>query len=1089
MKKILILILVFIAMISVNGVSQNYIVSSFSFYNNVTTGTGNSELPYISSDGTKIFQIDAGSDDIYAYNLTTPFELNSIVSPATIFDLTPYETVVNGFVFGNNGTEMFILGNGKIIKQFHLSTAWDISTASNTKNSTSLTTLIGVIGFPRAMDFKDDGTKMYFIEHNDIIYELNLSTAWDISTLSYNNKSITIQNMSGSTAGIVFVNGSILLGLTDTGDKIYQFPLSTAWDISTLSSSTANLYVGTKDTNPVGIAVSSNRSKIYYLGGISDNFYQYNEVIDTLGPEITSISMNDTTLTVGETSLLTIVFNEVVYNFTNTDITTIESGTLSAVSSSNNITWTSTFTPTASLTDLTNVITVTKTGLNDVYQNAGTGTNSTANYIVDTSRPEITSISMNDTTLIAGETSLLTIIFSEAVYNFSNTDITTIESGTLSAVSSSNNITWTSTFTPTASVTDLTNVITVTKTGLNDVYQNAGTGTNSTANYEILSVNLENISISLISLLNGNQSGNISFDISNPGNLTISTCNVLIGSTLSNGTLTGSSCAINFTTALNSTVQVITPTVYDNTSTSYTGTANSSLSIAYISKNLNTSLYHNLTTQYFVDNYTLTNPWGSTFLNIDFSLNSSDSIQVINVSSSTNISNQVEDDIIVEDTYYTIPGTSFTYGTNYPVYRTFNITNPYNITISNMILNLSILSYNSSLAFNYTNGTAKNYTDYSSYILTTLDNISYLGTQKFNLSYNSNVILRSLNVATYTIVSIDGVYLKHYNFTPQAQYYSNFTNFTGTITDSLATATYFQNWNTKLNWITAMTWNGSTQVHTATDNSNLLAISFNTTDLSIPVYFQLDYYVTHTDFASVGGGGGGGGGGTTIINVIGNDADKVLCEIIATPKEIILTEDTLFLELSILNREDFNIDPKFSFVHVTGDEALTNQLRITNTVSNIDGSKSQSIGIKLNSLSKGKAEASLVISTTKCKNVLVPIEINITKSSNVEQIFSNIEEKSIDMILSESFDEVFLGSKSTKENLTIIDKIAITINSVGGITMLLSFVVLLILLPVGKYRKIFPNTFWDYMARIILLIIAIAFIYILAKVGAFFLAS
>ena len=59
-------------------------------------------------------------------------------------------------------------------------------------------------------------------------------------------------------------------------------------------------------------------------------------------------------------------------------------------------------------------------------------------------------IVVSDTALRAGETSLVTFTFSEAVNGFDNADITA-ENGTLSAVASSDGgITWTATFTPSA---------------------------------------------------------------------------------------------------------------------------------------------------------------------------------------------------------------------------------------------------------------------------------------------------------------------------------------------------------------------------------------------------------------------------------------------------------------------------------------------------------------------------------------------------------------------------------------------------------------------------------------------------------------
>ena len=81
-----------------------------------------------------------------------------------------------------------------------------------------------------------------------------------------------------------------------------------------------------------------------------------------------TITLDDTTLTVGETATVTFAFNEAVTGFDNSDIT-VEGGTLSTVTSvDGGITWTATFTPTADITDTTNLI---KVGYDWIYVSSG----------------------------------------------------------------------------------------------------------------------------------------------------------------------------------------------------------------------------------------------------------------------------------------------------------------------------------------------------------------------------------------------------------------------------------------------------------------------------------------------------------------------------------------------------------------------------------------------------------------------------------------------------------------------------------------------------------------------------------------------
>src|SRR5205085_14037 len=72
--------------------------------------------------------------------------------------------------------------------------------------------------------------------------------------------------------------------------------------------------------------------------------------------------------------------------FDNSDVT-VENGTLGALTTSDNITWTAVFTPTAGIEVTTNVVTVAAT-FTDTAGNAGTGLAS-ANYAIDTAAPGV----------------------------------------------------------------------------------------------------------------------------------------------------------------------------------------------------------------------------------------------------------------------------------------------------------------------------------------------------------------------------------------------------------------------------------------------------------------------------------------------------------------------------------------------------------------------------------------------------------------------------------------------------------------------------------------------------------------------------
>ncbi|HEX2583998.1 MAG TPA: Ig-like domain-containing protein, partial [Steroidobacteraceae bacterium] len=245
-------------------------------------------------------------------------------------------------------------------------------------------------------------------------------------------------------------------------------------------------------------------------GPISSNNY----TIDTARP-VATIVVADAALAVGETSLVTITFSEAVTGFTNADLT-VDSGTLSAVSSSDGgVTWTATFTPTAGITDSTNVIILDSTGVTDAAGNVGAGAIGSNNYAIDLLRPAAT-IAVADTSITAGETSLVTFTFSESVTNFTNADVT-VSNGTLSAVSSSDGgITWTATLTPTANITDTTNIITLNNGGVQDLAGNPGIGTTDSNNYEVDTTRPTATIIVADTLLTAGETSAVTFTFSKP---------------------------------------------------------------------------------------------------------------------------------------------------------------------------------------------------------------------------------------------------------------------------------------------------------------------------------------------------------------------------------------------------------------------------------------------------------------------------------------------------------------------------------------------------------------------------------------------
>ncbi|QDM67667.1 Bap [Acinetobacter baumannii] len=193
-------------------------------------------------------------------------------------------------------------------------------------------------------------------------------------------------------------------------------------------------------------------------------------VVDIVPPTL-AITTDDLALAAGETANITFTFSEAVTGFDVSDIAVV-GGTLGALTTTDNITWTAVFTPDG--TGTAPSISVADNTYTDLAGNLGTGDvlDGTDGFVVDIVPPTL-AITTDDLALAAGETANISFIFSEAVTGFDANDITLI-GGTLSALVTTDNITWTAVFTPDGTGTAPS--ISVANGTYTDLAGNLGTG-------------------------------------------------------------------------------------------------------------------------------------------------------------------------------------------------------------------------------------------------------------------------------------------------------------------------------------------------------------------------------------------------------------------------------------------------------------------------------------------------------------------------------------------------------------------------------------------------------------------------------------
>ncbi|OMF50636.1 hypothetical protein BK138_26980 [Paenibacillus rhizosphaerae] len=277
------------------------------------------------------------------------------------------------------------------------------------------------------------------------------------------------------TATVVVAKVKLIIGDSSTvtikfSGAVTSFDLSS--DMTAQNGSLGNLstpdnitytatLTPTANINAKNNVITLNLAGVTYAGGLkgTGTIDSNNYEIDTERPTST-IAIADSKLMAGQTTTVTFTFSEAVKGVDLAD-PTVANGTLSNLSSSDGgKTWAATLTPTPGIQDNTNIITLDNTGVADLAGNAGEGTTNSANYEIDTVRPTAT-IVVADNELKPGETSLVTITFSEAVSDF-NLSSLTASNGTLSNLTSiDRERIWTVTLTPKANVNAADNFVTL----------------------------------------------------------------------------------------------------------------------------------------------------------------------------------------------------------------------------------------------------------------------------------------------------------------------------------------------------------------------------------------------------------------------------------------------------------------------------------------------------------------------------------------------------------------------------------------------------------------------------------------------------
>ena len=275
--KLKVFLVLFSLFFSSLALAEPTFIADFNIRSYQSSATGITFKP----DGTKMYITGIGADRILQYNLTTAFDITSAALEKSVLIRT-VEGAPEDVKFNSDGTVIFILGTGgNGIDRWSLSTPYDIGsiTAADSDH-----TEIG--GDPRGLAFNNDGTKMFVLNQtNTRVEEYNLSTPYNPDTKTLTN-TLTNATSSNFHQGLGFnADGSKMFvvkakgggGSSDADNKIDEYALSTAFDISSSSATLTGTFSPTHSSDEYlsGIAFNGSGTKMYHINWNGDEVREY----------------------------------------------------------------------------------------------------------------------------------------------------------------------------------------------------------------------------------------------------------------------------------------------------------------------------------------------------------------------------------------------------------------------------------------------------------------------------------------------------------------------------------------------------------------------------------------------------------------------------------------------------------------------------------------------------------------------------------------------------------------------------------------------------------------------------------------------
>ena len=269
-------------------------------------------------NGTKLYVLSSGTTtDVYQYDLSTAYDATTATYANKTSTLSGYNSsgAAYNLLFNATGTKLWVGGFYQAnFYQFNLSTAWDISTAGSSVNTTFNIAPEG--NHPYGSTFNSDGTKLYVLSYSPtVVVQYSLSTPYELTTGTYDSKSYDYSSEGTSPKGMAISSDNTKLFVVFDGgtyeDSIVQYSLPTAGDVSTATFE-LSFPIGLKTTSPGAILFSDNEEELFMVAASTqDRVYKITSTKPSVVTLPSSVSNPPSTTYISN--------NTVTYDFVTSD--------------------------------------------------------------------------------------------------------------------------------------------------------------------------------------------------------------------------------------------------------------------------------------------------------------------------------------------------------------------------------------------------------------------------------------------------------------------------------------------------------------------------------------------------------------------------------------------------------------------------------------------------------------------------------------------------------------------------------------------------------------------------------------------------